>query len=78
MAIHTIRAVPRNGTMNIRTQAAESVNADSSSHGRALPASARVCSISWPITRFASTISTVDTSCSRVRNLRSSRSTSVK
>ena len=78
MAIHTMRAVPRNGTTNMSTQAAESVNADSSSHGLALPASARVCSINCPTTRLAITMSTVDTSCNRVRNFRSSRSTSVK
>ena len=46
--------------MNISTLATDNVSAESSIHGRALPASARVRSISWPTTRFAATISSVD------------------
>ena len=64
--------------MNISTLATDNVSAESSIHGRALPASARVRSISWPTTRFAATISSVESSCSVVRKERSSFSTSVK
>ena len=64
--------------MNMSTLAEEKVNTESSSHGLALPAVARVRSISCPTKRFAATMSTVDTSCNRLRNRRSSRSTSVK
>ena len=46
MAIQTIFAVPSKGTMNISTLDTERVSALSRIHGRALPASALVRSMS--------------------------------
>ena len=78
MAIHTIFAAPSKGTMNISTLDTLRVRADSRTQGRALPARARVRSISWPTMRLAATISRVDTSWRTDRNPVSSRSTSVR
>ena len=78
MATHTYFAVPSKGTMNISTLATDRVRAESKIQGRALPARVLVRSMSWPTTRLAATMNTVDTSCSVVRKARSSLSTSVK
>ena len=79
MAIHTIFAAAFwNGTMNISTLAMLRVRAESNTQGRALPARARVRSMSWPTTRFAATIKMVENSWRAVRKPRSSLSTSVK
>ena len=78
MAIQTILAVPSKGTMNMSTLATDSVRADSSTQGLALPAMQRVRSMSWPTIRLAATMRRVDTTWSTERKASSRASTSVK